>query len=114
MKIRRENIPDIIKTLQEKYDNTKPGEIIYDLKLISGIKETFIIPEYWSLPMTENEYYWKLIFDWIKIPGMVLTGHPGGYSWNFNYPSQYISHYNSKTKYFVGLYDAEPDAVEIT
>ena len=102
MKLNREDIPKIIKILQDKYENTNPGDIIYDLNFNLIKEKEFIIPEEWRLEKTSNEKYWKIMKDWISIPGNVLKGHAEGLGWDLNYSENYIIHYNTESKYFHG------------
>lgn len=64
--IKREDIPKIIKILQDKYDNSKDGDIIYDLNLVSPSKsyEEFKLPKNWQVQVNENMKDNNLIHMW--------------------------------------------------
>lgn len=115
-KISKEALGKIIQELQYKYDNLKEGEFINstNFSIIPVEKEPeFIIPDKWFLPKTNNEYYWDLIYDWIKTNAD--SGHPQGRNWSLDYPFKYISHFDKNNdRRFEGRGNSLPDFTLIT
>lgn len=68
MKIKREDLPKIIKVLQDKYDSTKEGDIIYNLDFgIEKPKEEFILPDKWVVSCNSDMENNMELFEWRRM-----------------------------------------------